>query len=69
MDLRKRYSLLWLACFLTVCGCGGTAENSVTPPTESNFVTQGEAMRKNYATQSNQEEIDKAIEAAKKNAN
>lgn len=70
MDLRKRCSLWWFASCLTVCGCGGTAPNTVTPPGESNFVTQGEEMRKNYTGQQpNQEEINKAIEAAKQQAN
>jgi hypothetical protein len=66
MDLRKRCSQWWLVCCLTVCGCGGTTENSVAPPGEGNIATQREEFKKRFSDrQSNQEKINKAVKAAK----
>jgi hypothetical protein len=53
-----------------LCGCGGSIPNTVTPPAASAQSTRSEEMRKNYGGKpANQDEIDKAIKAAKAKAN
>ncbi len=73
MVIRNRWQLSLLgvlSCSLAVFGCGGPPPNTVAPPAiESNFVSQGEQMRKSYGgPQANQAEIDKAIQEAKAKA-
>lgn len=62
-----------LIVVLVLSGCGGPAANTVTPPAETKYTRQSPEMqefKKNYGgTPANQEEINRAIEAAKKQAN
>ncbi len=72
-SLRERFSvgrMAVLASCLWLGGCGGTAPNTVSPPAASNYSTRSEEMRKNYGgKQTNQQDVNKAIQEAKQQSN